>query len=340
MKTMKVLVCEQPTELRYRQRPLPVAAVGEAVIKMIAVGICGTDIHAWSGQQPFFSYPRVLGHEICAEIVSLGDQTAGWRVGQRVAVIPYLSCRRCGACLSGKTNCCENISVIGVHQDGAFCEYLSVPAGNLLAVDDVAPEAAALIEPFAISAHAVRRAALSPDEHLLVVGAGPIGLGVAAIAQADGARVVVADTRPERRRHVEQVLRLPTLDPAADGFDAALRGQFDGMLAAKVIDATGNPQAMNNAVNVIRHGGGIVFVGLFKGDLRFSDPEFHKKEATLMGSRNATEEDFVKVGRLMAAGRLTAGMMLSHHFEFATLAQHYEAQVINNTALIKGVIRF
>lgn len=184
MKTMKVLVCEQPTELRYRQRPLPVAAAGEAVIKMIAVGICGTDIHAWSGQQPFFSYPRVLGHEICAEIVSLGDQTAGWRVGQRVAVIPYLSCRRCGACLSGKTNCCENISVIGVHQDGAFCEYLSVPAGNLLAVDDVAPEAAALIEPFAISAHAVRRAALSPDEHLLVVGAGPIGLGVAAIAQA------------------------------------------------------------------------------------------------------------------------------------------------------------
>ncbi|WP_261122876.1 zinc-binding alcohol dehydrogenase family protein [Serratia quinivorans] len=340
MKKMKVLVLDQPTKLIYQQRPAPIPAQAEAVIKMITVGICGTDIHAWSGQQPFFSYPRVLGHEICGEIVSLGSQTAGWQVGQRVTVMPYLACHHCGACQSGKTNCCENISVIGVHQDGGFCEYLSVPVSNLLAVDDVAPEAAALIEPFAISAHAVRRAAIAPDDPLLVVGAGPIGLGVAAIAKADGAQVVVVDTSGDRRRHVEQVLQLPTLDPQDDQFEARLRGHFGGMLAAKVIDATGSRQAMNNAVNLIRHGGSIVFVGLFKGDLQFSDPEFHKKETTLMGSRNATEEDFAKVGRLMAAGAITAQMMLSHHFEFDSLAQHYEEQVINNKQLIKGLIRF
>jgi len=340
MKTMKVLVCEQPKKLIYQQRQTPVPADTEAVIKMITVGICGTDIHAWSGHQPFFSYPRVLGHEICGEIVSLGNKTTGWRLGQRVAVIPYLSCHHCGACLSGKTNCCENISVIGVHQDGGFSEYLSVPVNNLLAVDDIAPEAAALIEPFAISAHAVRRATVAPGDHLLVVGAGPIGLGVAAIAKADGARVVVADTRDERRQHVEQALQLPTLNPLDDRFETALRAQFGGMLAAKVIDATGSQQAMNNAVNLIRHGGSIIFVGLFKGDLQFPDPEFHKKEATLMGSRNATEEDFVKVGRLMAAGTITAEMMLSHHFDFDGLAQAYEAQVINNPQLIKGVIHF
>ena len=135
-------------------------------------------------------------------------------------------------------------------------------------------------------------------------------------------------------------MQLPTLDPQDERFDAALRGQFDGKLAAKVIDATGNPQAMNHAVDLIRHGGSIVFVGLFKGDLQFSDPEFHKKETTLMGSRNATGEDFAKVGRLMAAGKITAQMMLSHHFDFDTLAEHYEAQVINNRQLIKGVIHF
>lgn len=340
MTTMKTLVCEQPTKLVYQQRPVPLPADQEAVIKIITVGICGTDIHAWSGHQPFFSYPRVLGHEICGEIVSIGNNVGGWRVGQRVTVMPYISCRRCGACQSGKTNCCENISVIGVHQDGGFCEFLSVPAGNLLAVDGLPAETAALIEPFAISAHAVRRAAIAPDDHLLVVGAGPIGLGVAAIACADGAQVVVADTSAERRAHVEKALGLPTLNPADEQFDAALRDRFGGMLAAKVIDATGNPHAMNNSLNLIRHGGSIVFVGLFKGDIQFSDPEFHKKETTLMGSRNATHEDFAKVGRLMAAGQITAQMMLSHHFDFDTLAEHYEQQVINNKQLIKGVIHF
>ncbi|VFS61257.1 Sorbitol dehydrogenase [Leminorella grimontii] len=152
---MKTLICQEPTKLVYQQREVPSPAAGEAVIKINAVGICGTDIHAWSGKQPFFSYPRVLGHEICGEVTTLGAGVNQFKVGQRVAVMPYLSCGKCGACQSGRTNCCENISVIGVHQDGGFCEYLSVPVSNLLAVDGVDPIAAALIEPFAISAHAV-----------------------------------------------------------------------------------------------------------------------------------------------------------------------------------------
>lgn len=140
------------------------------------------------------------------------------------------------------------------------------------------PQAAALIEPYAISAHAVRRAAVAPGEQVLVVGAGPIGLGAAAIAKADGAQVVVADTSPARREHVVSRLGLPVIDPSAEDFDAQLRDQFGGSLAQKVIDATGNQHAMNNTVNLIRHGGSIVFVGLFKGDLQFSDPEFHKRD--------------------------------------------------------------
>ncbi|GKX56416.1 galactonate oxidoreductase [Leminorella grimontii] len=337
---MKTLICQEPTKLVYQQREVPSPAAGEAVIKINAVGICGTDIHAWSGKQPFFSYPRVLGHEICGEVTTLGAGVNQFKVGQRVAVMPYLSCGKCGACQSGRTNCCENISVIGVHQDGGFCEYLSVPVSNLLAVDGVDPIAAALIEPFAISAHAVRRAALAAGEHVLVVGAGPIGLGVAAIAKADGAKVIVADTSPERRAHVTEQLGVAVIDPASASFEADLRAQFDGMLAAKVIDATGNQFAMNNTVNLIRHGGTIVFVGLFKGDLSFSDPEFHKKETTMMGSRNATKEDFAKVGRLMSEGKLSANMMLTHRFNFDTIGESYEQDVVNNRQLLKGVIEF
>ncbi|VTP15793.1 putative L-galactonate oxidoreductase [Phytobacter ursingii] len=340
MTTMNALVCREPKVMIWEKREIPKPGDDEALIKLKTVGICGTDIHAWGGNQPFFSYPRVLGHEICGEIVGLGKNINHLHNGQQVVVIPYVSCRKCPACRSGRTNCCENISVIGVHQDGGFSEFLSVPANSLLVTDGIDPHAAALIEPYAISAHAVRRAAILPGEQVLVVGAGPIGLGAAAIAKADGAQVVVADTSAARRAHVDTFLGLTTLDPSAADFDASLRAAFGGSLAQKVIDATGNPQAMNNTVNLIRHGGSITFVGLFKGDLQFSDPEFHKKETTMMGSRNATEEDFAKVGRLMAEGKITAQMMLTHRYEFHALAEIYEQQVINNRELIKGVIHF
>ncbi len=340
MTTMNTLICEEPKKLIWAQRNIPLPKKNEALIKIKTVGICGTDIHAWGGNQPFFNYPRVLGHEICGEVVAVGENCHALRVGQQAVVIPYVACQQCPACKSGKTNCCEAISVIGVHQDGGFCEYLAVPESNLLPAEGIDPEAAALIEPFAISAHAVRRAAVRAGDEVLVVGAGPIGLGAAAIAQADGARVVVADTSAARREHVAACLNLPALDPAAADFTDQLRGQFGGVLAQKVIDATGNQHAMNNCVNLIRHGGCIVFVGLFKGDLHFSDPEFHKKETTMMGSRNATGEDFTKVGRLMAAGKLTARMMLTHRSAFRELAEVYEPGVINNRRLIKGVITF
>ena len=264
MSTMKVLICQKIKSLVWKIRERPVAGDDEALIKIKAVGICGTDIHAWAGNQPFFSYPRVLGHEICGEIIDAGKNIHNFNIGQQVAVIPYISCQQCPACKSGRTNCCERISVIGVHQDGGFSEYLAVPAANLLPADGIDPQAAALIEPFAISAHAVRRAAVAPGEQVLVVGAGPIGLGAAAIAKADGAQVVVADTSPTRREHVATRLELPVLDPSAEDFDDQLRAQFGGSLAQKVIDATGNQHAMNNTVNLIRHGGTGVFVGLLK----------------------------------------------------------------------------
>lgn len=192
MSTMNMLICQEPKKLIHEKREIPIPDKQEALIKIKSVGICGTDIHAWGGNQPFFSYPRVLGHEICGDIVTLGEKVTQFKVGQQVAVIPYVACQQCPACLGGRTNCCEKISVIGVHQDGGFSEYLSVPATNLLLAEGIDPQAAALIEPYAISAHAVRRAAIAPGEQVLVVGAGPIGIGAAAIAKAEGAQVVVA----------------------------------------------------------------------------------------------------------------------------------------------------
>lgn len=333
---MKTLVCNQPFELVYEERETPKAKDDGVVIKVAAIGICGTDIHAYAGNQPFFEYPRVLGHEASGVISEVGKNVANFKVGQRVALIPYVACGKCGACLSGKTNCCEKISVIGVHEDGAFSEFVAAPATNVLPIaDNVDDIAGALIEPFAISAHAVRRAQIKENDDVLVVGAGPIGLGAAAIAAADGANVVIADTSAERRAHIQaNIPAVPALDPVNE----RIEDYFNGRLPEIVIDATGNQKAMNNTVYLIRHGGRIVFVGLHKGTIEFNDPDFHKKETTLMGSRNATLEDFEKVQRLMAEGKISANMMLTHTFKYDELADIYEEKITKNKALIKSVI--
>ena len=210
----------------------------------------------------------------------------------------------------------------------------------MLLAEGIDPAAAALIEPFAISAHAIRRAECAPGDSVLVVGGGPIGLGVAAIGLADGLNIALADTQPERRAHTHNLLGIPVLDPASPQFEQQLRANFQGELPNKVIDATGNEIAMNNSVNLIRHGGQIIFVGLFKGNLSFSDPDFHKKETTMKGSRNATHEDFAKVARLMSEGKISAEMMLSHRFDFSSLAVIYETEIVNNKNLLKAVVEF
>lgn len=334
---MKSLVCKEPFQLILEEREKPQPKENEVQLKIAAIGICGTDIHAYAGNQPFFEYPRVLGHEASGVITKLGKNVDKFKVGQRAALIPYVSCGKCGACLSGKTNCCEKISVIGVHQDGAFSEYLVAPTQNILLIsDNVDDVTAALIEPYAISAHAVRRAQIKAGDDVLVVGAGPIGLGAAAIAHADGANVIIADTSEERRKHIQANLPVPAVDP----INEKIEDYFDGRLPLVVIDATGNQKAMNNAVNLIRHGGRIVFVGLHKGTIEFSDPDFHKKETTLMGSRNATLEDFEKVQRLMAGGKIAANMMLTHTFKYNELADIYEEEITKNRSLIKSVILY
>ena len=175
---MKTLICQRPGVMEYEEKDIPVPANNEVLLKIKAVGICGTDIHAFAGRQPFFSYPRVLGHEICAEAVSRGSQCQTAQSGQRYSVIPCIPCGECAACREEKTNCCERVSLYGVHQDGGFCEYLAVREDNLVPLpDEVSDSAGALVECFAIGAHAVRRAEIKTEQNVLVCMPGPIGPG-------------------------------------------------------------------------------------------------------------------------------------------------------------------
>lgn len=313
---MKTLICNNPGNIEYIERDIPHLKDDEVLLKIKAVGICGTDIHAFAGRQPFFAYPRVLGHEICGVAEMLGKSCSTAKVGQRYSVIPCIPCGACAACREGKTNCCENVSLYGVHQDGGFSEYLAVREQNLVELsDNLTDSAGALVECFAISAHAVRRADVKPQQNIVVVGAGPIGLAAEKVGVA-------------------------TLDPSSDDYIDALKACFSGELAGTVLDATGNKSSMSRAVDLIRHGGKIVFIGLYIGELVIDDPTFHKKETTLLSSRNATREDFECVIELMAQGAISETMMKNQEFDFYTFGNQYQKNVVENKKLVKGVIKF
>ncbi|GAB3480589.1 zinc-binding alcohol dehydrogenase family protein [Marinomonas epiphytica] len=338
---MKSLICNKPYEIQYIETPKPSIEADEVLLKIKAVGICGTDIHAYTGNQPFFSYPRILGHEICGQVEEVGSACPSSLAGEFVVVIPALACGECAACKEGKTNCCDTISLYGVHQDGGFQDYLAVKASNVIPVPaSIDPAAASLVECFAIGAHANRRAQSKALENILVVGAGPIGLGTAAVALSNQANVVLADVSAERRAHAESALGIRTLNPLDEDYIEQLSQAFNGNLACTVMDATGNKASMSNSVNLIRHGGKIVFIGLYIGDLQLDDPTFHKKETTLIASRNATKEDFNTVINLFENQSISEKIMVNQEFQFDQIGLDYESNVVLNKDLVKGVIRF
>lgn len=338
---MKTLICNEPNSIEYIERSTPEIKKNEVLLKINSVGICGTDIHAYAGKQAFFSYPRVLGHEISGTVEKAGADVTKAKVGQRYAVIPAIPCKTCPACQEGKTNCCESISLYGVHQDGGFTEYLAVYEDNLVELpDEVSSSEGALVECFAISAHAVRRAGVSQGNNVLVVGAGPIGLAAAAIAKAEGCNVVVVDVTEERLVWAQEKLQTPTLNALSQNYTEDVKDKFNGKLADIIFDATGYDKSMSNAVNLIRHGGKLVFIGFTKGELAFHNPTFHMKETTLMSSRNATRQDFEKVIELMAQGKISQDIMKNRDYDFHSFGLRYKEDVVENKDLVKGVINF
>jgi 2-desacetyl-2-hydroxyethyl bacteriochlorophyllide A dehydrogenase len=337
---MKGIVCEEMESFRMRDDlPEPELTEGHAIVAIRRIGICGTDYHAFKGQQPFFQYPRILGHELSGVITAIGGNDRGLSAGDRVAIIPYLHCGKCRACRIGQTNCCAEMRVIGVHQDGGMRERISVPVSHLLNVNSLSLDEAALVEPLAIGAHAVRRGGVRPSDTVLVIGSGPIGLGVMAFAKHAGARVIAMDISRERLDFCASWAgadeRIDALAPNAKDRLAALT---DGEYPAVVFDATGNAKSMEKAFELVSYGGKLVFVGLVKGEIAFSDPEFHKRELTLMGSRNATAADFQHVLDVVGQGYLDMGRFITHRSSLEGMIEAFGDWLDPASKVIKAVV--
>jgi 2-desacetyl-2-hydroxyethyl bacteriochlorophyllide A dehydrogenase len=335
---MKTLVCTEPGNFEYATAERPKLKKGQAIIKIRRVGICGTDLHAFEGTQPYFSYPRILGHELAGELIEF-DDAPGFEAGQTVSVIPYFNCGTCIACRRGKPNCCENLQVCGVHIDGGMVEYLSVPSSALLHGEGLSLDELALIEPLAIGAHAVHRAAIEPGEFVLIVGAGPIGMGTIEFARIAGGKVIALDVNRQRLRFCKDRLKVNhTIDALAYDVTTQLRDVTGGDMPTLIIDATGNLNAINSAFDKMAHGGRYVLLGLQKGDISISHPEFHKREGTLMSSRNATRQDFEHVISSMRNGDIKPANYITHRVTFDAVIEQFANWLDPQNGVIKAIV--
>jgi 2-desacetyl-2-hydroxyethyl bacteriochlorophyllide A dehydrogenase len=335
---MKVLVCQEPGVFSYAQKEKPALQEDYAILKVQRVGICGTDLHAYEGTQPFFNYPRILGHELAAVIEDIGPNN-NFKRGDAVSIIPYFNCGTCIACRNGLENCCTTINVFGVHVDGGMCEYISVPAKYLLKANDMSFDELALIEPLAIGAHSIRRANVRSGEFTLVIGAGPIGLGVMEFARIAGANVIAMDINEGRLSFCREKLNIPNLiNPAKEDVLQRLREITANDMPVVVIDATGNLKAINSAFQYMAHGGRYVLVGLQKNEITFSHPEFHKREATLMSSRNATRKDFEHVMNCMRNKQVNPSNYITHRVRFDEVKDNFKSWLNPATAVIKAMV--
>jgi len=336
---MKQVRLEKPGTFAAREIPEPKRKDGEVLVRVRRIGICGRDIHAYHGRQPFFSYPRVLGHELGVEVLEASGGGDDLRPGDRCSVEPYLNCGTCPPCRAGKSNCCEALEVLGVHIDGGMQELLSLPPAKLHRANGLSFDQLALVETLGIGAHGVERAAVKAGEFVLVVGAGPIGLSAIPFALARGARVVVMDVDEQRLDFCRRQGGLAgTLNPHTDTLPDALRELGGGDLPAVILDATGNPASMQGAFGLVGHGGRLVFIGLYPGDITFNDPDFHRRELTLLASRNALPATFRGIIDLISSGKVDTRPWITERLELVEVPDRFEA-VTGSPGQVKTVIR-
>jgi 2-desacetyl-2-hydroxyethyl bacteriochlorophyllide A dehydrogenase len=310
---------------------------GEALVAVRRVGVCGTDLHAFHGRQPFFRYPRILGHELGVEVLAVGDGVTSVRPGDRCALRPYLECGTCDTCRRGRPNCCPDLVVLGAHVDGGMREQLVVAADHLHPSDRLSFGQLALAETLSVGGHAVARGAPTEEDRILVVGAGPIGLGVTAFLRTAGLAPLVCDVSAERRAFAGSWAGVPVLAPG-DDLPASVRAAFGGELPTLVLEATGNAASMTRSFSLVAHGGRLVFVGLVQGDIAFDDSELHRREMTVLASRNATAADFDRSVALLESGAIDIAAWLNERCTLADVPTAFPRWARGDASTIKALV--
>ena len=326
---MKALALTAPRCFEFLKQAEPDApATDEAVVRVRAIGVCGTDISGYLGKMPFIQYPRILGHELGVEVVEIGNAVTNVKVGDYCSVEPYLNCEACSMCHAGRTNCCESLRVLGVHCDGGLRPLIKIPAKKLHGANDLAFEQLALVETLAIGCHAVNRAAPKENESVLVIGAGPIGLSVIEFVRLTGARLHVVEPNDRRREFVAA-----TYAP-----ERVLSSIEDAEPADAVFDATGSPSCMSGAFSRAAFGGRVIFVGITSQPVTLDDPLFHRRELTLLATRNAVASDFTRIIGLIRDGKIDTQQWISHRMGFNEVPEKFPDLLKPECGVVKAMI--
>jgi alcohol dehydrogenase len=318
----------------------PAPAAGEAVVRVHEVGICGTDYSGYLGKMPFYSYPRIPGHELGVEVVAVGEGVNNVQPGDRCSVEPYINCQQCYSCRSGHTNCCEHHQTLGVHCDGGMRPMFTLPARKLHISHKLSFEQLALVETLAIGCHAVERGAPKPGEIVLVIGAGPIGLSVVEFAKLSGARTVVMDTNERRLEFVRDSMKVPDtlLSKDVEENVKALEAIGGGTLPQVVIDATGSHHSMSAALRYLSFAGRLVYVGVTSEELHFGHPLMHRRELTLLASRNALSTDFSRIIQLIEDGKIDTNPWITHRAPLEEVQERFADWLNPANGVLKAVV--
>jgi 2-desacetyl-2-hydroxyethyl bacteriochlorophyllide A dehydrogenase len=337
---MKAIQLEQPKQ--FRRIDVPEAAqpaAGEALVRVHRIGICGTDYGGYLGKMPFYSYPRIPGHELGVEVLAVGSGVTNVAPDDRCSVEPYMNCQQCYPCRRGSTNCCEALKVLGVMTDGGMRERFVVPARKLHKSTKLTFEQLALVETLAIGCHAVNRGAPQKGDNVLIIGAGPIGLSTIEFVRLSGARTIVLDLVQSRLDFCKNVMGVDETILANGKELEELQRVTSGSLAQVVIDATGSNKSMANALNYCAFTGRLVYVGITQQEVTFPHaPIMHRRELTLLASRNALPDDFTRIIRLIEDAKINTQPWITHHAAFDEMIQAFPNWLNPESGVIKAMV--
>lgn len=336
---MKAIVIDKPYEVEIRDVPMPTVGEGEALLRVLYVGICGADVASYTGNQPFTTYPRIPGHEFSAEIIEIPENDKGLKKGDIVTCNPYFNCGKCYSCERGHVNCCTDNRTMGVQRDGAFCEYISMPVERIYPGMGLTAQELALIEPFSISRHAISRAVIHQTDSVLIVGAGPIGLFALLAAKQFAGKIAVADVLNNRLDLAMSYGADGVVNTATEDIAKFTEEFTDGRGFDVCIEACGRPETFLMCIDEAAYAANIILIGNGKRETTFLHSIILKKELNIFGSRNAMKQDFLDNIELAASGKVDVMKMVSGVYEMDKAADAFDALAHNKGDLAKLLIR-
>nr|WP_220019232.1 zinc-binding alcohol dehydrogenase family protein [Gilliamella apicola] len=339
MTKMKYIVIPEPGKVEVKEMDKPLLQPGEAILKVLYGGICGSDMGTYKGTFLYASYPRIPGHEFSAEVVEVADNDYGIKPGMIVTANPYFNCGKCYSCRRGFVNCCTSNQTLGAQRDGIFRQYYSMPIERIYDGKGLDALTLSMIEPFCISYHSVQRTAVKQGDKVLVVGAGPIGLFAVMAAVLKGAEVYVSDVMQSRLDKALSLGAKGIIRTDKEDFAECVKSITNGDGFDVCIECAGLPQTFQNCIDAAAYRGRVGLVGVSKQKLDFAFTQIQTKELDIFGSRNALKKDFVELIDLVCSGKCDVKKIITDVYELENAENAFKEMRDDPSNRLKSVIK-